>query len=242
MQLLYDLEEEDLERGARPEIIQNALTAFSVENRQGELVLPVRCNRPPRLALALTTHDNIFLSNVGSSSQPTATTSCGGSLPQVGRKQQRQQRRVCDTVIGYMRASTDDQTLGPNAQRAALETWCAARSAVLVGVFTDQGVGGGASLDQRPGLLAALAALKEHNASVLLVAKRDRLACDVLVAAMVERLAERNGARVQRQTEQQRVTDPKRCSENNLTQRRRDAEGSQSSTHLLQPCDSTGSA
>jgi len=45
-------------------------------------------------------------------------------------------------------------------------------------------------------VLAALAALKEHNASVLLVAKRDRLARDVLVAAMVERLAERTGARV----------------------------------------------
>ncbi|MGH9601658.1 MAG: recombinase family protein, partial [Terriglobales bacterium] len=69
------------------------------------------------------------------------------------------------------------------------------RGAALAEVFTDEGVSGGVSLDQRPGLLAALVALKDHDASVLLVAKRDRLARDVLVAAMVERLAERTGAR-----------------------------------------------
>jgi hypothetical protein len=64
-------------------------------------------------------------------------------------------------------------------------------------VFTDPGVSGGAALDKRPGLLAALAALRTHNAGLLLVAKRDRLARDSLLAALVERLAERLGARVQ---------------------------------------------
>jgi len=44
------------------------------------------------------------------------------------------------------------------------------------------------------GLLEALAALKEHGAGVLLVAKRDRLARDSMTAAMVERLCERSGA------------------------------------------------
>jgi DNA invertase Pin-like site-specific DNA recombinase len=61
---------------------------------------------------------------------------------------------------------------------------------------TDRGVSGGAALDQRPGLLAALAAVTKLDAGVLLVAKRDRLARDTLVAAMVERLVERAGARV----------------------------------------------
>jgi DNA invertase Pin-like site-specific DNA recombinase len=61
---------------------------------------------------------------------------------------------------------------------------------------TDRGVSGGAALDQWPGLLAALAATKKLAAGVLLVAKRDRLARDTLVAAMVERLVERAGARV----------------------------------------------
>jgi DNA invertase Pin-like site-specific DNA recombinase len=99
-------------------------------------------------------------------------------------------------VIGYVRVSSDDQRLGPDAQRVALEQWCAANGGQLVLTCTDRGVSGGAALDQRPGLLAALAAIKKFAAGVLLVAKRDRLARDTLVAAMVERLAERDGARV----------------------------------------------
>ena len=99
-------------------------------------------------------------------------------------------------VIGYVRVSNGDQQLGPEAQRVALEQWCAAHGGQLVLTCTDRGVSGGAALDQRPGLLAALAAIKKLAAGVLLVAKRDRLARDTLVAAMVERLVERAGARV----------------------------------------------
>lgn len=99
-------------------------------------------------------------------------------------------------VVGYVRASTDRQDLSPDAQRAALARWCETNGASLVAVHEDAGVSGAAPLDKRPGLLAALDALKGHGAGVLLVAKRDRLARDVFVAAMVERLAERHGARV----------------------------------------------
>lgn len=41
MHLTYDLEEKDLQRGTRQKIIANALTAFFVEDREGELALPV---------------------------------------------------------------------------------------------------------------------------------------------------------------------------------------------------------
>lgn len=99
-------------------------------------------------------------------------------------------------VVGYVRVSTDDQALGPEAQRAALERWCEARGARLVVVCSDLGVSGSAKLDRRPGLVEALAALAEHGAGVLLVAKRDRLARDVMLAAMVEAAAARTGARV----------------------------------------------
>lgn len=99
-------------------------------------------------------------------------------------------------VIGYVRVSTDDQNLGPEAQRAALARWCEANGVDLVAVHEDLGVSGGAELDKRPGLLAALEDLRAQHAGVLLVAKRDRLARDVVVAAMVERLVERDGARV----------------------------------------------
>lgn len=41
MRLTYDLDEKDLHRGTRQKVIANALTAFGVEDRDGELVLPV---------------------------------------------------------------------------------------------------------------------------------------------------------------------------------------------------------
>jgi DNA invertase Pin-like site-specific DNA recombinase len=97
-------------------------------------------------------------------------------------------------VVGYVRVSTDDQALGPVAQREALARWCTANGAELVACFEDTG-GGALPLDKRPGLLAAIDALEANGAGLLLVAKRDRLARDVMNAGMVERLAERVGAR-----------------------------------------------
>lgn len=97
-------------------------------------------------------------------------------------------------VIGYTRVSTDEQSLGPVAQRKALERWCATHSARLVGVREDLGVSGGAALDRRPGLLAAIDDVRFHRAGVLLVAKRDRLARDVVIASTIERLVEREGS------------------------------------------------
>ena len=41
MHLTYDLDEKDLLRGSRQKVISNALSFFSVEDRDGELVLPV---------------------------------------------------------------------------------------------------------------------------------------------------------------------------------------------------------
>ena len=99
-------------------------------------------------------------------------------------------------VVAYLRVSTEDQNLGPEAQRAAIDRWCKANGAAIVAVHEDLGVSGGTPLDQRPGLLAALDSVAAHKAGVLLVAKRDRLARDVMVAAMVERLVDRAGARI----------------------------------------------
>jgi DNA invertase Pin-like site-specific DNA recombinase len=99
-------------------------------------------------------------------------------------------------AVAYIRVSTDDQALGPEAQRAALAAWADRAGVVIVATFEDRGVSGGAAIDRRPGLLAALDALAEHGAGVLAVAKRDRLARDTMIAAMAERLAERAGARI----------------------------------------------
>lgn len=99
-------------------------------------------------------------------------------------------------AVAYVRVSTDDQALGPEAQRTAIRRWAKAHGVDVVAWAEDLGVSGGAELEKRPGLMAALEALPEHNAGTLIVAKRDRLARDVVVAAMVERLAERVGARI----------------------------------------------
>jgi site-specific DNA recombinase len=98
-------------------------------------------------------------------------------------------------AVAYLRVSTDEQHLGPEAQRAAVERWASA-SGVRVAAWHVEHVSGGAALDKRPELLAALDALRAGGAGLLVVAKRDRLARDVVLAAQVEALAARAGARV----------------------------------------------
>lgn len=100
------------------------------------------------------------------------------------------------TAVAYVRVSTDDQLLGPAAQRTAIERWAQANGVMVAAVFEDLGLSGGAAIDKRPGLLAALNALPLHRAGLLLVAKRDRLARDVLVCGMIEQVAQRSGARI----------------------------------------------
>ena len=104
---------------------------------------------------------------------------------------------VASRAFGYLRVSTAEQAgsgLGVEAQRAAVEALAHRLAIRLDSVFSDLGISGGLPLEQRPGLLAALDALKKGD--VLLVAKRDRLGRDVLNVAMFERLVERKGARV----------------------------------------------
>lgn len=98
-------------------------------------------------------------------------------------------------AVAYLRVSTEEQSLGPDAQRAAIASW-AARAGVEVVSWHEDRVSGAAAIEERPGLLQALDALETHGAGVFVVAKRDRLARDVMLAAMTERLVERAGARV----------------------------------------------
>lgn len=99
-------------------------------------------------------------------------------------------------AIGYLRVSTEDQRLGPEAQRAAIEAWANASGVNVIAWHVDQGVSGGADLDARPALMAAIAELRTHGAGVLVVAKRDRLARDTVVAGLIERAAKTCGATV----------------------------------------------
>lgn len=95
-----------------------------------------------------------------------------------------------------MVAPVDRQDLSPEAQRAAIGAWAESSGVRIVATHEDLGVSGGAELDRRPGLLAALETLRQDRAGYVVVAKRDHLARDVLTAALVERLCEREGASI----------------------------------------------
>jgi len=100
-------------------------------------------------------------------------------------------------IIGYVRVSTEEQDLGADAQKAAIERWVAGQEgAELVSMHYDLGISGATSLDYRPGLQDALNAVKANKPAMLVVAKRDRLARDVLISAMVTRLVQRENGRI----------------------------------------------
>jgi site-specific DNA recombinase len=100
-------------------------------------------------------------------------------------------------AIGYVRVSTDQQAesgLGLEAQRAAIATAALRLGLSLAQVRTDAGLSGSLDIEDRPGLLEAVADLRRGD--VLLIAKRDRLGRDVIAVAMIERLIEKKGARI----------------------------------------------
>lgn len=97
-------------------------------------------------------------------------------------------------AIGYLRVSTDKQHLGPDAQRAAIEAWAKAEGIQIAAWFVDEDTSGGSELSDRPGLMAAIAALRAQRAGLLAVAKRDRLARSVEVVVALERAIRGAGA------------------------------------------------
>jgi len=105
-------------------------------------------------------------------------------------------QRNASIAVGYLRVSKGEQELGLDAQRTALEAWAKAQNVTVAAWCVDQGVKSTTSLEERPALLEAIARLSEHNAGLLLVARRDRLARDVLVSGLIERVVESSGSRV----------------------------------------------
>jgi len=100
-------------------------------------------------------------------------------------------------AIGYLRVSTDEQAnsgLGLDAQRAAIEGWARREGYTIAAWFCDEGISGGAALEDRPGILGAIDALDDGY--VLAIAKRDRLARDYIVSAAIDAMAVKRGAKV----------------------------------------------
>lgn len=100
-------------------------------------------------------------------------------------------------ILAYLRVSTEDQAesgAGLAAQKDACRAWAAKQGEDVAAFFADEGVSGSKSLEHRPALLELLSGLKRGD--VVLVAKRDRIARDVVVAAMVEAAANRKGCKI----------------------------------------------
>lgn len=100
-------------------------------------------------------------------------------------------------AIGYVRCSTEEQSrngVSLDAQRSRIRQWAEQHNARLVHTYTDEGVSGGAPIDKRPGLLAAIEAVGKDT--VLVVVKRDRLARDAFLSAWLEKEVKRRHGRI----------------------------------------------
>ena len=100
-------------------------------------------------------------------------------------------------AIAYTRVSTTDQAesgAGLAAQSAAIAAYAAKAGIPILGMFTDAGISGAAGLEDRPGLMAAVAGLRRGD--VLLIAKRDRLGRDQMAVLMIEKAVSRKGATI----------------------------------------------
>jgi DNA invertase Pin-like site-specific DNA recombinase len=98
-------------------------------------------------------------------------------------------------VTIYTRVSTDEQAatgLGLAAQVAACESFAAKAGHTVTACHTDAGVSGAAGLEDRPGLMAAVAGLRRGDA--LVIAKRCRLGRDQMAILMIEKAVSRKGA------------------------------------------------
>lgn len=99
-------------------------------------------------------------------------------------------------VIGSIRVSSEEQAvsgLGAEAQEAAIRAECVRRGWDLVAVYRDLGVSGRISPDRRPGLRQAISDLDAGKASVLMVAKVDRLARSIADLSLLSKVGERFG-------------------------------------------------
>ena len=93
------------------------------------------------------------------------------------------------SAVIYTRVSTAKQAMSENGLEAQMEEciqYCKKNGLEVSGIYRDAGVSGSADIADRPGLLEAIEGLEKG--SILVVAKRDRIARDVLISAVIEKM------------------------------------------------------
>lgn len=98
-------------------------------------------------------------------------------------------------VVAYLRASKDEQTLSPDAQRDGIERWAALHGLTVCSWHEDH-VSGATPLKERAGLTEALASLEKHRAAALVVLRRCRLGRGQSVVLDIEADVITKGGRV----------------------------------------------
>jgi DNA invertase Pin-like site-specific DNA recombinase len=101
-------------------------------------------------------------------------------------------------AIGYVRVSTAEQTegFGLEVQRHAIRAHARQRSLRLIGIASDEGVSGSNGLESRAGLAQALSQLERGEADVLVVARLDRLARDLVLQETIIGRLQRAGREI----------------------------------------------
>ena len=99
--------------------------------------------------------------------------------------------------IGYIRVSSEQQAesgAGLAAQRAAVEAFARKQGITISAIHADEAISGAAGLEDRPGLMAAIASLRRGD--VLVIPKRDRLGRDMMAVLTIERAVQKRGGAI----------------------------------------------
>jgi DNA invertase Pin-like site-specific DNA recombinase len=109
----------------------------------------------------------------------------------------RRRQLRANAAVGYVRVSTAEQHIGPEAQIHAIRQWCERHGIELVAdPYIDKGVSGGVAFEKRPALVEAIGALSEYNAAILVAHKRDRIARGVEVISALKLALRKKGRRI----------------------------------------------
>ena len=111
-------------------------------------------------------------------------------------------------AVVYCRVSTEDQAdsgLGLAAQKAVCERFCRDEGVEIVAFYQDAGASGSLPVEERKGLMDAIATLGYGD--VLVVAKLDRLARDMILSHMIERDLSERGCRLLSATHEANMDD-----------------------------------
>src|SRR3954469_10889070 len=98
------------------------------------------------------------------------------------------------SAVAYIRVSGADTDASAAAQRTAIEAWASRRRVQVASWQIDRGIEGSVPIAERPGLVAAYAAVRQHGAGLLVAASAERFTRDSLVAWLIERAALTEGA------------------------------------------------